>query len=59
MHFAENTSVSVEKSRAEIEGTLARYGATHFAYMTGPGRAAIEFIAQGRRQWTHGQGWRR
>lgn len=40
---AEKTSVSTEKSRWEIEQTLARYGATSFAYATEPGRAVIGF----------------
>jgi hypothetical protein len=30
--YAENTSVSVESSRGEIERTLQRYGAASFAY---------------------------
>lgn len=47
--FAENTSVSVEKSRAEIEGLIVRYGATHTAFMSAPGRAVICFEAKGRR----------
>lgn len=29
--YAETTTVSVEKSKAEIESTLIRYGASHFA----------------------------
>lgn len=41
--YAKDTSVSVEKSRAEIESTLARYGAERFAYATEPGRAAVMF----------------
>lgn len=47
--YAEQTSVSTERSRAEIEGLLVRYGATHFAYMCGPGKAMIEFLANDRR----------
>lgn len=47
--FAENTSVSVEKSRAEIEGLIVRYGATSTAFMNAPGRALIMFEAQHRR----------
>lgn len=47
--FAENTDVSVEKSRAEIEGLIVRYGATSTAFMNGPGRAMIAFEASGRR----------
>ena len=30
--FAQDTSVSSEKSRGEIESTLSRYGATGFMY---------------------------
>lgn len=52
--FATGTTVSPEKTRAEIETTLNRYGATGFAYMTQDGengakRARLEFIANGRR----------
>lgn len=47
--FAEGTSVSVEKSRAEIEGLIVRYGATHTAFMSAPGRTMIMFEAKGRR----------
>lgn len=47
--FAENTSVSVEKSRAEIESLIVRYGATHTAFMSAPGRAVICFEAKARR----------
>jgi len=41
--YAQNTTVSVEKSRAEIETTLAKYGANRFAYMTQPGSAMVGF----------------
>lgn len=47
--FAENTSVSVEKSRAEIESLIVRYGATSTAFMNAPGRAMILFEAKSRR----------
>lgn len=47
--YAENTDVPVEKSRAEIEGLIVRYGATSTAFMNGPGRAMIAFEAKGRR----------
>lgn len=47
--FAQSTSVSVEKSKAEIEGLLSRYGATAFASGWQAGRAQIQFEAQGRR----------
>ena len=49
MTYADNTSVSVEKSRAEVERTLARYGASAFGYMTEAGRAVIMFEAHERR----------
>lgn len=47
--FAQNTEVSVEKSRAEIEKLITRYGATQTAFMNAPGRALIMFEAQERR----------
>lgn len=47
--FAANTDVSVEKSRAEIEGLIVRYGATSTAFMNSPGRAMIAFEAVGRK----------
>ena len=46
--YAENTSVSAEKSRAEIEASLRRYGADQFAYMTSRTEARVGFVAQGR-----------
>lgn len=47
--FAEGTSVSVEKSRAEIEKLITRYGATSTAFMNAPGRSVVCFEATGRR----------
>ncbi|MFO7288191.1 MAG: hypothetical protein C0P79_015200 [Gammaproteobacteria bacterium] len=47
--FAEKTSVSSEKSRAEIESTLARYGATGFMYGTTATKAVVAFECHGRR----------
>lgn len=47
--FAEATTVSVEKSRAEIETLITRYGATSSAFMNGPGKAIIAFEAKNRR----------
>lgn len=47
--FAAHTDVSVEKSRAEIENLITRYGATSTAFMTSPGRSMIMFEAQNRR----------
>jgi hypothetical protein len=46
--YAKDTVVSVEKSRAEIEATLARYGATAFAYATNMDKAMIKFEVSGR-----------
>lgn len=42
--YAQDTSVSVERSRAEIESTLARYGANKFGYMTDETSAMIGFV---------------
>lgn len=44
--YASSTSVSPEKSRAEIERTLSRYGAKKFAYMRDDdeGWARIQFV---------------
>ncbi len=47
--FAANTEVSVERSRAEIEKLIVRYGATSTAFMNAPGRALIMFEANERR----------
>lgn len=47
--YAKNTMVSVEKSRAEIESILSRYGATAFAYATQQDKAMIQFHADDRR----------
>lgn len=47
--FAANTEVSVEKSRAEIERMIVRYGASQTAFMNAPGRALIMFEASERR----------
>ena len=46
--FAENTSVSSEKSRMEIERILGRYGADGFMYGWEPDRAIIAFRMTGR-----------
>lgn len=47
--YAKGTEVSSEKSRAEIEATLKRYGASHFAYLNAPESATIAFQAKDRR----------
>jgi hypothetical protein len=49
MAFAEGTTVSVEKSRAEIQKLITRYGATSTAFMAAPGRAIVCFEANERR----------
>lgn len=46
--YAANTDVTSDRSRAEIERTLTRYGATHFGYMSEPGRALVAFRKDGR-----------
>lgn len=47
--YAKDTKVSSERSRAEIERTLQRYGASRFLYAWEPGQAIIAFEAHGRR----------
>lgn len=46
--YAEGTTVSVEKSRAEIEAVLRRYGADQFISGWSEGKAVIGFRAKGR-----------
>lgn len=46
--FAEGTTVRTDKTRAEIERTLARFGASHFAYMAHPDKAVIAFRTRDR-----------
>ena len=46
--YAENTSVSVEKSKAEIERILQRYGADAFSYATDQERAVVQFRMAGK-----------
>lgn len=47
--FAQDTSVSVEKSRAEIEGLLTRYGATSFMAGVNQVEAVIAFEMKDRK----------
>lgn len=49
MRFAANTSVPVERTRQEVEQTLARYGATAFGYLAIQGKAVIMFEAKERK----------
>lgn len=44
MSYAAQTSVSVERSRAEIERTLQRYGASQFIYGWDQQEAVIGFV---------------
>lgn len=44
--YAAKTSVSTNKSKAEIERTLTRYGASEFAYMTGKGKVMVGFLIE-------------
>lgn len=46
--FATKTTVSAEKSRAEIEKLLLRYGAQQFMYAIKPEAAAIAFVCHDR-----------
>lgn len=48
MSYAADTSTSVEKTRAELETVLHKFGAEAFGYMTDAGRAAITFKANGK-----------
>jgi hypothetical protein len=47
--YAKETSVSIDRSRSEIEQTLKRYGATAFMYGWATGRAVIGFEVAERR----------
>lgn len=44
--YAANTSVSVERSRAEIESILVRYGASQFMYGWNQDGATIAFVVE-------------
>lgn len=46
--YAENTAVSSEQSRADIERTLERYGASSFAYASRGTQAIVAFEMEGR-----------
>ncbi len=48
MSYAETTTVTAEKSRAEIERTLRRYGADQFMYGWEAERAMVQFRAHER-----------
>lgn len=46
--YAATTDVPSDRSRAEIEKTLMRYGAEQFAYMTSSTHAVVAFVVSGR-----------
>ena len=48
MPYAENTSVPADRSRAEIEKTLSRYGASQFMYGYDENHSMIAFAMGGR-----------
>lgn len=48
MAYAESTSVPVERSRAEVERLLTKYGATDFGYINRPDSAHLMFRASDR-----------
>lgn len=48
MGYAENTAVPSDRSRAEIERILTRYGADEFGYATRKEMAVIQFTAEER-----------
>lgn len=47
--YASATSVATSTTRADIEKVLAKYGCDSFAFAQEPGRAALEFLHEGRR----------
>lgn len=47
--YASNTDVSSARSREEIDRTLARFGASAFAYARSEQAASIQFVANERR----------
>lgn len=47
--YAQQTEVAADRSRSEIERTLARYGANKFAYGWAEGYAVVQFEMRDRR----------
>ncbi len=47
--YAKDTKVPADRSRAEVEQILKRYGASHFGYATMPGVVMLAFESKGRR----------
>jgi hypothetical protein len=48
MSYAQQTEVAVEKTKAEIERMILRFGAGRFMSMSEPGRASIGFEIKGK-----------
>jgi hypothetical protein len=48
MTYAANTSVTIERSKSELERLLSRYGADAFAYMSDESGAVVAFRMKGR-----------
>lgn len=46
--YASGTEVPVERSRTEIERTLARFGADQFGWVISPNSAQVGFVARSR-----------
>ena len=47
--YAQSTAVPIDRSKAEIERTLMRFGASHFLYGFGDNRAMLVFQFKGKR----------
>lgn len=47
-HYAQNTTVNVDRSRMEVHKILRKHGASRVADAWEPGRAAIQFEINGR-----------
>ena len=45
--YASNTTVPIERSKAEIERNLARFGASEFGYWAGAAAATVGFVYRG------------
>jgi hypothetical protein len=46
--YAEGTEVPIDRSKAEIERVLAKYGASEFLYGVRAGHALVAFVAHGK-----------
>ena len=50
MPYAQGTSVPIDRSRAEIERIIGRYGATKYGTWSEPTRATVQFVVRSGRQ---------